>query len=136
MFKYSCLHSPPHFPHPSHPHLPPSILPPFSSLSMHPLYMFLDNPLSPPTSPSHLPSGYCQFVLNFSVSGYILLACLLFSDIYRSMCHLFIWLAVNCIYSITLQHWLGYLIYYWGKAPSYSYFADSFHEWVLKFVHF
>ena len=30
-----------------------------------------------PIIPSYLPSSYCQFVLNFNVSGYILLACLL-----------------------------------------------------------
>ena len=30
----------------------------------------------PPTIPSHLFSHYCQFVLNFNVSGYILIACL------------------------------------------------------------
>ena len=29
-----------------------------------------------PIIPSHLPSGYCQIVLHFNVSGYILLACL------------------------------------------------------------
>ena len=32
------------------------------------------SPFSPIIS-SHLPSGYCQIVLNFNVSGYILLAC-------------------------------------------------------------
>ena len=32
-------------------------------------------PLFPPLS-SYLPSGYCQIILNFNVSGYILLACL------------------------------------------------------------
>ena len=30
-------------------------------------------PPFPPIIPSHLRSGYCQFVLNFNVSGYILL---------------------------------------------------------------
>ena len=29
-----------------------------------------------PCIPSHLPSGYCQFVPNFNISGYILLTCL------------------------------------------------------------
>ena len=33
-------------------------------------------PYFPPLSPSLLPSGYCQFVLYFNISGYILLACL------------------------------------------------------------
>ena len=46
-------------------------------LSMCPLYMFVKTLLPfPPISLSHLPSGDCQFVLNFNVSGYILLACL------------------------------------------------------------
>ena len=77
MFKYSCLHFPPPIPptpaiptsHPwSHPHL---------VLSMCPLYLFLKTlPPFPTIIPSHLPSGYCQFVLNFNVSGYILFACL------------------------------------------------------------
>ena len=41
---------------------------------MCPLYMFLKTlPHCPPIIPSHLPSGYFQFVLNFNVSGYILL---------------------------------------------------------------
>ena len=59
------------------PLLSPSNLPPLA-LSMCPLYMFLDGP-SPifPHYPSSLPSGYCQFVLYFNVSGYILLAYLL-----------------------------------------------------------
>ena len=44
---------------------------------MCPLYMFLKTPPPfPPIILSHLLFGYCQFVLNFSVSGYILLACL------------------------------------------------------------
>ena len=33
-------------------------------------------PPFPPIISSHLPPGYCQFVLYFNVSGYILLACL------------------------------------------------------------
>ena len=41
------------------------------------LYMVLKIlPPYPPIITSHLPSGYYQFVLNFTVSGYILLACL------------------------------------------------------------
>ena len=46
-------------------------------LSLYPLQVFLKtlHPF-PPIIPSHLPSGYCQIVLNFNVSGYILLACL------------------------------------------------------------
>ena len=52
------------------------------SLSMGPLYMLLDKPCPPfpLLSPSTLPFRYCQFVLYFHVSGYILLA------------HLFCWL--------------------------------------------
>ena len=77
LFKYSCLYFPPTTtPHPSHPHFPPLILPPLA-LSMCPLYMFLITfPPFLPIIPSHLSSGYCQFVLNFNVSGHILLACL------------------------------------------------------------
>ena len=46
-------------------------------LSMCPLYIFFDDPSSfPPIIPCHHPSGYCQIVLYFNVSGYILLACL------------------------------------------------------------
>ena len=77
LFKYSCLHfHPTTAPHPTHPCLPPLNLPPLA-LSMCPLYMFLDGPLPTfPHYPSPLPSGYCQFVLYFNVSGYILLASL------------------------------------------------------------
>ena len=62
-----------HIPHPTHPHLPPSNLPPLA-LSMGPLYMFLDGPppIIPQLSLSPLLSGYCQFV-HFHVSGCILL---------------------------------------------------------------
>ena len=35
-------------------------------------------PLFSPIIPSHIPSGYCQLVLYFSVSGYIFLACFLY----------------------------------------------------------
>ena len=46
-------------------------------LSKCPLYMFLKIlPLFPSIIPLDLPSGYCQCVLNFNVSGYILFACL------------------------------------------------------------
>ena len=56
----------------SHPWSYPALV-----LSMCPSYMFLKTlPPFPCIIPSHLPSGYCQFVLNFNVSGYILLACL------------------------------------------------------------
>ena len=75
LFKYSCLHFQPTWP-PTHPNLPPLNLHPLA-LSMCPSYMFLDGP---PIIPSPLPSGYCQFVLYFSVSGSTLLA------------HLFCWL--------------------------------------------
>ena len=70
LFKYSCLHFPPHSPLPQ-PYPPPLVL------SMCPLQLFLKTlPPFPRIIHSHLPSGYCQFVLNFNVSGYILLACL------------------------------------------------------------
>ena len=77
LFKYSCLQF--HLtttPCLTHPRLPPVSLLPLA-LSMCPLFMFLDNP-SPilPHCPLPLPSGYCQFVLYFNVSGYILFACL------------------------------------------------------------
>ena len=66
LFKYSFLP----FPstpaqHPSPPHLP--------SVSI-PTLCFVPSPYSPEIS-SPLPSGHCQPVLNFSVCGYILLAC-------------------------------------------------------------
>ena len=62
-----------HAPHPSHPHSPPRFHP-LLVLSMCPLQLFLKT-LHPflPIIPSHLPPGYCQFILNFNVSGYILL---------------------------------------------------------------
>ena len=83
-------------PCPTHPHLPPSNLPPLA-LSMCPLYMFLGGP-SPifphyPSPPN--PSDYCQFVLYFSVSGYILLACL-FCWLVSTFCSsLLWWIALN-----------------------------------------
>ena len=50
---------------------------PTLAFSMCPLYMFLDDPSQfSPIMAFHLPSGYCQFVFYFNVSGYILLACL------------------------------------------------------------
>ena len=61
-------------PHTTHLHLPPLNLPSLA-LSMCPLYMFLDGHY-PQISFSSLLSSYCQFVLSFSVSGCILLACL------------------------------------------------------------
>ena len=56
MFEYSCLHfSTTTFPHPTHPHLPPSILPHFPTLalSMGPLYMFIYDPF--PSFPHYFP---------------------------------------------------------------------------------
>ena len=75
LVKYICLHfTPATSPHPC---LPPSILSPLA-LSTCPLYMFLDDPsLIYPHNPSPpLLPNYCQFVLSFNDSVYILLACL------------------------------------------------------------
>ena len=61
----------PFSPHPSHPHLPP-LIPALLVQSMCPSQMFLKTlPSFPPIIPSQLPTGYCQIVLNFNVSGYI-----------------------------------------------------------------
>ena len=56
----------------------PQSIPTLLCLSMDPLYMFLDLtlPFFPPLSSSLHPSGHCQFVLYFHVSGSILLICL------------------------------------------------------------
>ena len=72
LFKYNCLHFPP-------------TTPPNPTLDTTPLWlcpcMFLYacslTTLPPFASviPSHLTTGYCQFVLYFNVSGNILLAC-------------------------------------------------------------
>ena len=59
-------------PHPNQTSLPPLLPPSPLVLSMCPLQQFLKTLL--PTITSPLPSGYCQIVLNFSVSGYILFA--------------------------------------------------------------
>ena len=78
-FFYCCssihvsIFSPPLPPTPAIPTSSPWCYPPLA-LSKSPLYMFLDKPS--PFSPnvlSHFPSGYCQFVLYFTVSGSILL---------------------------------------------------------------
>ena len=52
-----------HSPSPSHPHLPPSILP-FVHVSFI-LVPWWSLPFFPPVIPSALPSGCCQFVLLF-----------------------------------------------------------------------
>ena len=62
-----------------HPSIPPQPNPPLSSASTLPLgfvhVSFIVVPENPsPILPSPLPSGYCQIVLNFNVSGYILFA--------------------------------------------------------------
>ena len=64
-------------PNPSHPHLPPLTLPPawFCPCVLYTCFLTTLPPF-PPLSFSPFPSGYCQFVLYFNVSGYILLACL------------------------------------------------------------
>ena len=58
---------------------PPKPNPPPSGASTLPLgFVHVSFILVPeklfPTIPSHLPSGYCQIVLNFNVFGYILFA--------------------------------------------------------------
>ena len=47
----------------------------WSDLNLGYICSLVTLPLFSPIIPSPLPSGYCQFVLNFNVSGYILLAC-------------------------------------------------------------
>ena len=69
--------SPHHFPYPTDPHFSPLIL----SLTfgfVHGAFIHVPQNSSPFSThyPLPPPSGYCQFVLNFNVSGYILLACL------------------------------------------------------------
>ena len=76
MFKYSCLRSPHHYPHPTHSHYPPSVLPPLA-FSMVTLYMFLDEPS--PISPNCPSTPYPLFTVTLfliSMSRYILFACL------------------------------------------------------------
>ena len=77
LFKYSFLHFPATTPnHPSHSHFPP-LIPPVLVSSMCPSSIFLKIPAPFPLFiPTHFPSGYCQFVPNFTDSGNILLACL------------------------------------------------------------
>ena len=73
LFNYSCLHFPLTTPpDPSQAHCPPLLLPSPLVLSMCPLQQFLKT--LPPIVPSPLHSGYCQIVLDFNVSGYILFA--------------------------------------------------------------
>ena len=76
LFKYSCLH-----PHPPPRHPPPhtsllSTLKPTPFGFVHYTCSLTAFLLFPLLSLAPLPSGYCQFVLYFNVSGYILLACL------------------------------------------------------------
>ena len=76
LFKYSSLHY-----LPTILRLPPLILHPFGFVRvsfMHVPWWTL--PFFPTLLPATLPSGYCQFVLYLTVSGYILLACLLRVD--------------------------------------------------------
>ena len=70
LFKYSCLHFL-ECPHHS-PHFLPLILTPFGFVHVS----FTHAPWWPFPLPSHLLSGYCQFVLNLNFSGSILFACL------------------------------------------------------------
>ena len=71
-----CIYPPPLPSNPSHPHLPP-LLPPHLGF-VHVSFIIILEKLSPfsPIIPSSFPSRYHQFVLNFSVSVYISLACL------------------------------------------------------------
>ena len=79
LFNYSCPHYPPiTLLHPIYPHLTLSVL---SHSVVFVRGSFIHVPLSPfpffpLLSPSNLPSGHCQFVLYFHVSGSILLTCL------------------------------------------------------------
>ena len=79
LFKYHCLHFPTTtFSHHTHPYFPPLLLPPRFGF-VHGSFInvpWWHHPFFPPLSPSSLPSGYCQFVLYFNVSGYIWLTCL------------------------------------------------------------
>ena len=74
LFNYSCLGLSTTTLHP--PHLPPLLPPPLGFV--HVFYIVVpENPtLLPSIISSHLPSGYCQIVLNFNVSGDVLFACL------------------------------------------------------------
>ena len=76
-FKYGFLYFPPQ--------LPPVPANPTSNPGSYPLWLcpcvlytgsLMTLLLFSPIIPSHLPSGYCESVLYFSVSGYMLLACL------------------------------------------------------------
>ena len=64
------VQSSPFSPHPTHPCLPPLILHPFGFIHVS----FIHVPWWPFPFFPIIPSGYCQFVLYFSVSGYILFA--------------------------------------------------------------
>ena len=62
---------------PTHPHVYPQSYATLT-LSMCPLHMIFGDPspFFPLFSPYPIPTSYCPFVLNFNVSGCILLACL------------------------------------------------------------
>ena len=76
LFKYSCLHF--HPPHPIHPCLPPSYLPPLT-LSMCPFHMFLDGP-SLIIPYYHSPPSSLVAVSFFFISMSLLIFCLLVCD--------------------------------------------------------
>ena len=93
LFTYSCLHFSPTTP-PTQSVPPPTLDPTLLCLYPCVLYTCSLTALtpSPPIIPSYLTSDHCQSVLNFNVSGYILLACLFccLSSSYRWDCMVFV----------------------------------------------
>ena len=76
LFKYSCLHFPPTTPpNPRHPHLPPSIVPPFGVAHVSFIHV-PDNP-SPPFPPLSPPTSPLATVSLFLISMSLVIVCLL-----------------------------------------------------------
>ena len=73
----------------SHPHFPPLILPLFDFV--HVTFIYVSQNHSP-FIPSHLPSGYCQFVLNFN------------------------FVCLSCCSLTSLPHQKWYCLEWWHKA--------------------